>query len=173
MCPPAFKKAFDFSHSGSINVDDLKKGFKLDGEEISDEKINQAIDDASAKEFIQSLPNGVDEISKERGDSYSVGQKQLLAFSRIFALNPDIFILDEATANIDTYTESLIQKSIDKLSKAKTAIIIAHRLSTIVNVDKIVVLENGKIVEQGNHKELVENGGYYSKLYNAYYESLG
>jgi len=150
----------------------IKDNIKLN-REISDEKINQAIDDASAKEFIQSLPNGVDEISKERGDSYSVGQKQLLAFSRIFALNPDIFILDEATANIDTYTESLIQKSIDKLSKAKTAIIIAHRLSTIVNVDKIVVLENGKIVEQGNHKDLVENGGYYSKLYNAYYESLG
>ena len=150
----------------------IKDNIKLN-REISDEKINQAIDDASAKEFIQSLPNGVDEISKERGDSYSVGQKQLLAFSRIFALNPDIFILDEATANIDTYTESLIQKSIDKLSKAKTAIIIAHRLSTIVNVDKIVVLENGIIVEQGNHKELVENGGYYSKLYNAYYESLG
>ena len=150
----------------------IKDNIKLN-REISDEKINQAIVDASAKEFIQSLPNGIDEISKERGDSYSVGQKQLLAFSRIFALNPDIFILDEATANIDTYTESLIQKSIDKLSKAKTAIIIAHRLSTIVNVDKIVVLENGKIVEQGNHKELVENGGYYSKLYNAYYESLG
>ena len=150
----------------------IKDNIKLN-REISDKKINQAIVDASAKEFIQSLPNGIDEISKERGDSYSVGQKQLLAFSRIFALNPDIFILDEATANIDTYTESLIQKSIDKLSKAKTAIIIAHRLSTIVNVDKIVVLENGKIVEQGNHKELVENGGYYSKLYNAYYESLG
>lgn len=150
----------------------IKDNIKLN-RDISDEKINQAIIDASAKEFIQSLPNGVDEISKERGDSYSVGQKQLLAFSRIFALDPDIFILDEATANIDTYTESLIQKSIDKLSKAKTAIIIAHRLSTIVNVDKIVVLENGKIVEQGNHKELVETGGYYSKLYNAYYESLG
>ena len=150
----------------------IKDNIKLN-REIPDEKINQAIEDASAKDFIQSLPNGLDEISKERGDSYSVGQKQLLAFSRIFALDPDIFILDEATANIDTYTESLIQKSIDKLSKAKTAIIIAHRLSTIVNVDKIVVLENGKIVEQGNHKELVETGGYYSKLYNAYYESLG
>ena len=97
----------------------------------------------------------------------------MLAFARIFAHNPDIFILDEATANIDTYTENLIQKSINRLSKEKTAIFIAHRLSTIVNVDKIVVLDNGKIVEQGNHQELLKNGGYYSKLYNSYYESLG
>ena len=150
----------------------IKDNIKLN-REIDDEKINKAIEEASAKDFIESLPNGLDEISKERGDSFSVGQKQLLAFSRIFATDPNIFILDEATANIDTYTESLIQKSIDKLSKQKTAIIIAHRLSTIVNVDKILVLEYGKIVEQGNHKELVNSGGYYSKLYNAYYESLG
>lgn len=149
----------------------IKDNIKLN-REISDDKINEAIKNASAEEFINSLPNGLEEISKERGNSYSVGQKQLLAFSRIFALNPDIFILDEATANIDTYTESLIQKSIDVLSAQKTAIFIAHRLSTIVNVDKIIVLNNGKIVEQGNHKELVNTGGYYSKLYNAYYESL-
>ena len=96
-----------------------------------------------------------------------------IADEKIFAHNPDIFILDEATANIDTYTENLIQKSIDKLSGEKTAIFIAHRLSTIVNVDKIIVLNQGRIIEQGNHKELVNSGGYYSKLYNAYYESLG
>lgn len=150
----------------------IKDNIKLN-KEISDEMIKEAVKNASAEEFINSLPNGLEEISKERGDSYSVGQKQLLAFSRIFALNPDIFILDEATANIDTYTESLIQKSIDTLSAQKTAIFIAHRLSTIVNVDKIIVLNQGKIVEQGNHKELVNTGGYYSKLYNAYYESLG
>ena len=82
-------------------------------------------------------------------------------------------MLDEATANIDTYTESLIQKSIDKISANKTSIFIAHRLSTIVNVDKIIVLMNGEIMEQGNHNELVKSGGYYSKLYNSYYESLG
>lgn len=150
----------------------IKDNIKLN-REISDEKINEAIKNASAEEFINSLPNGLEEISKERGNSYSVGQKQLLAFSRIFALNPDIFILDEATANIDTYTESLIQKSINTLSAQKTAIFIAHRLSTIVNVDKIIVLNQGKIIEQGNHKELLNTGGYYSKLYNAYYESLG
>ena len=81
--------------------------------------------------------------------------------------------MDEATANIDTYTEGLIQKSIDRLSKEKTAIFIAHRLSTIVNVDKIIVLSKGKIIEEGNHTELLNRGGYYSKLYNSYYESLG
>ena len=81
--------------------------------------------------------------------------------------------MDEATANIDTYTESLIQKSIDILSAEKTAIFIAHRLSTIVNVDKIIVLNNGTIIEQGNHKELLNSNGYYAKLYNSYYESLG
>ena len=150
----------------------IKDNIKLN-KKISDKEVWNALKLASAEDFVNSLPNGIEEIAKERGDSFSAGQKQLLAFARIFAHNPDIFILDEATANIDTYTENLIQKSINRLSKEKTAIFIAHRLSTIVNVDKIVVLDNGKIVEQGNHQELLKNGGYYSKLYNSYYESLG
>ena len=150
----------------------IKDNIKLN-KKMSDEEVTNAIKLASADEFVNSLPNGIEEISKERGESFSEGQKQLLAFARIFAHNPDIFILDEATANIDTYTENLIQKSIDKLSAEKTAIFIAHRLSTIVNVDKIIVLDNGSIVEQGNHQELLKTGGYYSKLYNSYYESLG
>lgn len=133
----------------------------------------EAIKLSSSEEFIDSLPNGIDEVAQERGTSFSAGQKQLLAFARIFAHNPSIFILDEATANVDTETESLIQKSIDKISKEKTSIFIAHRLSTIVNVDKIIVLHNGEIIEQGNHNELVKNpDGYYSKLYNAYYKNL-
>ena len=150
----------------------IKDNIKLN-KKISNEELENAIKMASADEFINSLPNGIEEISKERGDSFSAGQKQLLAFARIFAHNPDIFILDEATANIDTYTEQLIQKSIDILSAQKTAIFIAHRLSTIVNVDKIIVLDNGSIIEQGNHEELLKLGGYYSRLYNSYYESLG
>lgn len=140
---------------------------------MSDEAIIEAIKLSSSEEFIDSLPNGIDEVAQERGASFSAGQKQLLAFARIFAHNPSIFILDEATANVDTETESLIQKSIDKISKEKTSIFIAHRLSTIVNVDKIIVLHNGEIIEQGNHNELVKNpDGYYSKLYNAYYKNL-
>lgn len=155
-----------------IFADTIKSNIKMNLL-ISDEEVKKSITLASADDFVNDLPNGIEEVSKERGASFSAGQKQLIAFARVFAHSPDIFILDEATANIDTYTESLIQKSIDKISKDKTSIFIAHRLSTIVNVDKIIVLMNGEIVEQGNHNELVAVGGYYSKLYNSYYESLG
>lgn len=138
----------------------------------SDEKIGEAVKLASATDFINSQNNGINEIAAERGNSYSAGQKQLIAFARIFAQDPLIFILDEATANIDTTTEELIQKSVDKISAKKTSIFIAHRLSTIVNVDKIIVLNKGKILEQGSHNELLQKDGYYAKLYNAYYNSL-
>lgn len=156
---------FIFARSIKDNIQ-LNKNF-------SDETIMNTIQLASAEEFINGLPNGIDEISQERGNSYSSGQKQLLAFARIFAHNPSIFILDEATANIDTKTEELIQKSVDKISKEKTSIFIAHRLSTIVNVDKIIVLNQGEIMEEGSHNELVnKTDGYYSKLYHAYYSGL-
>ena len=149
----------------------LKDNIKLYSD-VSDERINEAVKLASATDFINSQNNGINEISAERGNSYSAGQKQLIAFARIFAQNPSIFILDEATANIDTTTEELIQKSVDKISAEKTSIFIAHILSTIVNVDKIIVLNKGKILEQGNHSELLQKDGYYAKLYNAYYNSL-
>lgn len=149
----------------------IKDNIKLN-QKIDDEEVERALRLASADGFVRTLPNGIDEIASERGSSFSAGQKQLLAFARIFAHNPSIFILDEATANIDTYTEELIQKSIDEISKDKTSIFIAHRLSTIINVDKIIVLDHGEIIEQGNHKELLQTGGYYSKLYNSYYQSL-
>ena len=150
----------------------IKDNIKL-YKNLDDNEIMEAIELASANEFVNSLPDGMEHVSNERGNSYSEGQKQLIAFARVFANNPNIFILDEATANIDTYTENLIQQSIDRLSKDKTSIFIAHRLSTIVNVDKIIVLDQGKIIEEGNHETLVKTGGYYSKLYNSYYESLG
>ena len=150
----------------------IKDNIRLN-QNLDDNSVQEAIHLASADEFVNGLEEGMEEIAKERGNSYSAGQKQLIAFARVFAHGPDIFILDEATANIDTYTETLIQKSIERLSSNKTSIFIAHRLSTIVNVDKIIVLYNGKIIEEGNHKELVQTGGYYSKLYNSYYESLG
>ncbi len=150
---------------------DIKSNVKLNSN-ISDEDIEEAIKLSSAEDFVNSLPNGIDEVAKERGASFSAGQKQLLAFARIFAHNPSIFVLDEATANIDTNTEQLIQNSIDIISAKKTSIFIAHRLATIVNVDKIIVLDAGEIVEMGNHLELLKTGGYYSKLYNSYYASL-
>lgn len=156
---------FVFARSIKENIQ-LNKNF-------SDEYIMKSIELASAEEFVNSLPNGIEEISQERGSSYSSGEKQLLAFARIFAHNPSIFILDEATANIDTKTEELIQSSVDKISKEKTSIFIAHRLSTVVNVDKIIVLNQGEILEEGSHSELVSKpNGYYSKLYNAYYSGL-
>ena len=124
---------------------------------MSDEDVRKAIQMASAEDFVNSLSDGIEEVSKERGESYSAGQKQLLAFARIFAHNPDIFILDEATANIDTYTENLIQKSIDKLSAEKTTIFIAHRLSTIVNVDKIIVLDNRNNSRTGKSPRTFKN----------------
>lgn len=155
-----------------IFADTIKNNIEL-SEKLSNEAIMDTVRLASAEEFIESLPNGIDEIASERGESFSAGQKQLIAFARIFAHDPSIFVLDEATANIDTKTEEIIQKSIDKISKKKTSIFIAHRLSTIVNVDKIIVLNNGEIVEEGSHKELMQNeNGYYNKLYNAYYTSL-
>lgn len=150
----------------------IKENIALN-ENLSDEAIIETLKLSSAESFITSLPNGIDEIAHERGSSFSAGQKQLIAFARIFAHNPSIFILDEATANIDTKTEELIQYSIDKISKNNTSIFIAHRLSTIVNVDKIIVLNNGEILEQGSHTELMSNSdGYYYKLYNAYYKNL-
>lgn len=150
----------------------IANNIKLNNTNITEEDIVEAVRLSSADGFVSSLPNGICEIAKERGSSFSAGEKQLLAFARIFAHNPSIFILDEATANIDTHTERLIQKSIDTISKEKTSIFIAHRLATIVNVDKIIVLDAGEIVEMGNHIELLKTGGYYSKLYNSYYESL-
>ena len=155
---------FIFSKSIKDNIKLYKR--------IPDITIKRAVKLASAEEFIQSLNNGIDEVAQERGGTYSAGQKQLIAFSRIFAKNPAIFVLDEATANIDTKTEGYIQKSVDMISADRTSIFIAHRLSTIVNVDKILVLNKGKIIEEGSHKSLLEEGGYYSKLYNAYYNSL-
>lgn len=154
-----------------IYAKSIKDNIKLFND-INDEKIEIAVKMASASDFVNSQEHGINEIAKEHGNSFSAGEKQLLAFARIFALNPSVFILDEATANIDTTTEQLIQESVDKLSAEKTSIFIAHRLATIFNVDKIIVLSNGKIIEEGNHEELVKSGGYYSKLYSAYYNSL-
>lgn len=155
-----------------IFASSIKQNIELN-EKLSDKAAEEAIKLAKAEDFINTLPNGIDEIANERGSSFSAGQRQLIAFARIFAHNPAIFILDEATANIDTKTEEIVQNSINKISSGKTSIFIAHRLSTIVNVDKIIVLNNGEIVEQGSHNELMNNcNGYYNKLYNAYYTNL-
>lgn len=155
-----------------IFANNIEENIKMN-QKITDNEVDLAINLASADLFVNSLPKGKKEIAHERGESFSAGEKQLIAYARIFAKNPAIFILDEATANIDTKNEELIQKSVDKISKEKTSIFIAHRLSTIVNVDKIIVLSHGKIIEQGSHNELLKiPNGYYYKLYNSYYQNL-
>lgn len=145
---------------------DIKSNIKLNSD-ISDEEIEQVIDLSYSRDLINELPKGIDEPVRERGSTFSTGQRQLLSFARAIAHNPSILVLDEATANIDTKTELLIQKSIDNISKDRTTLIIAHRLSTIRQADTIIFLDKGKIMEVGNHEELLENGKYYRELYEA------
>jgi ATP-binding cassette subfamily B protein len=117
-------------------------------------------------DFIMSLPQGYDYNVMERGNTLSLGQRQLLSFIRALLYNPSILILDEATSSIDTESEALIQQAIDKLIAGRTSIVIAHRLSTIRKADKIIVMDKGELKETGTHEELLLKGGFYSNLYN-------
>ena len=123
---------------------------------------------AMADHFIRTLPNGYDTVLKQGGDDLSQGQRQLITIARAFLADPSILILDEATANVDTRTEVEVQKAMNTLLKGRTSIVIAHRLSTIKNADFLLVVENGTIVEQGTHQELIEHGGHYKELYENY-----
>lgn len=137
------------------------------GEDIPLDKIKEIAKEIEVDDFIERLPGGYDFVVSERGSSISLGQRQLLSFLRAYLSNPKILILDEATSSIDPESEKLIQKATEKITKNRTSIIIAHRLSTIVNADKILVMDNGKIVEEGKHTELLEKDGYYANLYKA------
>ena len=117
--------------------------------------------------FIKRLPEGYDTYITEEGGELSQGQKQLISIARIMLTNPPILILDEATSSIDIRTEQRIQRAFEKLMKGKTSFIIAHRLSTIKNADVILVMKNGNIIEQGNHKQLMEQNGFYAELYSS------
>jgi len=138
-------------------------------EDASDDEVITAAKAVGAHDFIEALDGGYDSILAERGNNLSVGQRQLLSFARAVIGNPRIIILDEATANIDTYTELLIQAALKRVLEGRTSIVIAHRLSTIRNADKIVVLDHGKVVEVGNHEDLLTKKGFYSKLYDINY----
>ena len=135
-------------------------------QEISDEEVKVAAEFVDADAFIQELPQGYDSPVSERGSSFSTGQRQLLAFARTVASQPKILILDEATANIDSETETLVQKSLEKMRKGRTTIAIAHRLSTIQDANCIYVLDKGRIIESGTHEELLAIGGTYHKMYS-------
>lgn len=147
-----------FLYSGSIR-DNITLNTPM-----SEEEVQRALELSCADTFIQELPNKLDEPVSERGSTFSAGQRQLLAFARTIAHDPSIFVLDEATANIDTKTEKLIQKSIENVSTGRTTLIVAHRLSTIRHADVIFIIRKGRIVEKGNHETLMELGGYYSRL---------
>lgn len=148
----------------------IKDNIRLNNKNISDEKVKEIAEYVNANHFIEKLPNKYDEPVMERGSTLSAGERQLLAFARALAFNPDILILDEATSNIDTETEILIQDALSKLIEGRTTIAVAHRLSTIQHSDKIIVLNKGKVVEMGNHQELLEKGGLYYDLYRLQYK---
>jgi ATP-binding cassette subfamily B multidrug efflux pump len=145
--------------------DTIYHNITLGNPEISREEVMQAAKLVGAKKFIERLPGGLDYNVKERGATLSVGQRQLISFVRAMVYNPEVIILDEATSSVDTETEELIQKAIGKMMKGRTSIVIAHRLSTIQKANKIIVLHQGEIKEEGTHEFLLEKGGYYSHLH--------
>ena len=154
-----------FLFSGTI-----KTNINLRDDEISDEEIKEACDYVNASSFINKLDKGLDEEVLEGGNNFSSGQRQLLSFARTVVHKPQILILDEATANIDTETEQLIQQSLIKMMNIGTMLIVAHRLSTIQHADNIICLQNGKIIEQGTHQDLLKHKSYYYNLYRLQYQ---
>ena len=147
----------------------IKENIVYNRDNITDEQIKEVCKEVGVSHFIKTLPNGYDSKVSEN-DGISAGQRQLLTIARGMLENAPFLILDEATSNVDTRTEELVQKAMDKLSEGKTSFIIAHRLSTIRNADLILVMNEGNIVEQGNHEELMQKGGAYAELYNSQFE---
>ena len=146
--------------------DSILNNITLFDEGISREKVIVAAKEIGVHDFIQTLPKSYDYVVGERGVTLSAGQRQLIAFLRVYVRNPKILILDEATSSIDTATEELLQNALEKLSKNRTTIVIAHRLSTIVNADKILHLKDGSVLEEGTHQQLLESGGAYADMYH-------
>ncbi|WP_299712403.1 ABC transporter ATP-binding protein [uncultured Tenacibaculum sp.] len=145
--------------------DSIVNNITLKNDAISLDEVKEAAKQIGIHDFIESLPNGYHYNVKERGAMLSSGQRQLIAFLRAYVSNPSILILDEATSSVDTESEQMIQYATDKITKNRTSIVIAHRLATIKKADKIIVMDKGKIVELGNHQELLEKEGYYRNLY--------
>ncbi len=148
-------------------ADTIANNISLKDSTITISAIEKAAKAIGVDEFITSLPGGYEYNVKERGSMLSSGQRQLIAFLRAYVSNPSILVLDEATSSVDTYSEQLIQRATEKITEGRTSIVIAHRLATIKKADKIIVMDTGKIVEMGTHKELLKKGGYYSNLYEA------
>jgi ATP-binding cassette subfamily B protein len=155
-----------FFFSGTI-----RENIKYNRTEAPDEAVESAARTVGAHGFIKRPPMGYDTPLQERGQNLSLGQRQLVSFARALLADPRILILDEATANIDSHTEALIQRALTEVLRDRTAIVIAHRLSTVRNADRIVVLEDGRVLEQGSHDQLMERGGRYAELYETYFAS--
>lgn len=142
---------------------DIKSNIRLNDDKFTDEDIKKALIDVGGESLVR---RGIDQKILEKGNNLSQGEKQLISFARAYIRNPKILILDEATSNIDTETEKIIQKGVSKLKENRTTFIVAHRLSTIRDVDKIIVLNQGKIIESGNHESLIEENGFYKNMYD-------
>jgi ATP-binding cassette subfamily B protein len=150
-----------FIFSGSI-----RENISLFSEELTQERLDQIIKSLKMENFLAQLPSGLETEILERGGNLSAGQRQLIAFSRALAFDPEILILDEATSSVDSETERIVQEAIKAITQGRTSLIIAHRLSTIKNCDRILVLHNGQLIEKGSHQELLRQNGHYKKLYD-------
>ena len=155
---------------GSITYDGIADNIRYGKLDASDEEVIEAAKLANADSFIRRLPNGYQTILSSDGTNLSQGQRQLLAIARAAICNPPVLILDEATSSIDTRTEKLIEKGMDRLMENRTVFVIAHRLSTVRNSDAIMVLDQGQIIERGSHDELLEKKGRYYQLYTGQFE---
>jgi ATP-binding cassette subfamily B protein len=151
----------------------IRENIRYGRQDATDEEVEKAADMAYADHFTRTLPGGYEMILNEDATNVSAGQKQLLTIARAVLADPAILILDEATSSVDTRTEILIQKAMDKLMKGRTSFVIAHRLSTIKNADRILVLKDGDIIEQGTHESLLEANGFYADLYNSQFVVAG
>jgi len=156
-----------FLFTGTVR-ENIRYG-RLDARDADVERAARVV---GAHDLITRMPQGYDTPIRERGNNLSIGQRQLISFARALLADPRILILDEATANIDTVTESIVQEGLRQLLHGRTAVVIAHRLSTIKNADRIVVLQAGRIVEQGTHVELLRRGGAYANLYAMGFQHL-
>ncbi|MHA1777737.1 MAG: ABC transporter ATP-binding protein [Promethearchaeota archaeon] len=150
--------------------DTLENNVKYGNPDATREEVLWALEQAGGGDWVNDLSNGLDTNIRERGKLLSMGQRQLVVFARVLLQDPSILILDEATASVDPFTETRIQEALEKIMENRTSIIIAHRLRTVRHVDRIVVLDHGKIVEQGNHEDLMQKNGYYARLYNTYFK---
>jgi ABC-type multidrug transport system fused ATPase/permease subunit len=148
----------------------IRNNIKLLTPDITDDEIMKAAEFVNADQIIKRFPKGLDHEVSEGGATFSQGERQLLSFARAIVHDPDILILDEATSNIDTETELLIQDAISKVVKSRTTFVVAHRLSTIQNADQIIVIHKGEIHERGTHEELLSNEGLYYDLYQLQYQ---